>query len=78
MTNATGVYPVGNYNVTAVYDYHSKEATIEMNTNKQLILTLDFVLPEFPTATLTLLLILATSTLLLLNKKHRKLKSANF
>jgi len=72
MTNATDMYPMGNYTVTAVYEYHSAEATIEMTTNKQLTLTLEFVLPEFPTVTLALLLISATVTLLLIKQKTRK------
>lgn len=77
MTNATGVYPMGNYNVTATYDFHSTEATVEMSTNHQITLTLEFVLPEFPATTLVLLLILATLAVRLFNKRQQKAKSIN-
>ncbi|MDH7564763.1 MAG: hypothetical protein QHH24_07830 [Candidatus Bathyarchaeota archaeon] len=72
ISNATGDYSRGNYTIVGTYGYYSANTTVEAYTNPQITLTLDFIIPEFQTVTLTLLFTLATLTSWLLHKKQKK------
>jgi hypothetical protein len=71
MMNATGSYPVGNYTVKATYETHSDNATVNMTGNKELTLTLGFVVPEFSSFfVLPLFMIAAVLAVLVHKRKH--------
>ena len=60
--DANETYPVGNYSVETTYGIHSNETSVNMTGNQQTTLTLtDFVIPEFPSLVILLLLMTATS-----------------
>jgi hypothetical protein len=60
MMNATGEYPFGNYTVEATYETHSNSTTVNMTENREDTLTLDFVVPEFPSFLVLPLFMIAT------------------
>ncbi|MBS7633659.1 hypothetical protein KEJ15_08635 [Candidatus Bathyarchaeota archaeon] len=72
ISNATGDYSMGNYTIIGTYGYYSANTTVVAYGNPQITLTLDFIIPEFQTVTLTLLFTLATLTSWLLHRKQRK------
>jgi len=47
MMNATGSYPIGNYTITAKYETHEGQQSVNMTENKQVTLQLAFIIPEF-------------------------------
>ena len=73
MLNATGEYPVGNYTITATYETHEGQESVNMTENKEITIQLPFIIPEFPTNLLITLLIAVTTTLFAL-KRFKKLK----
>lgn len=61
MKNVTGEYPHGNYAVKATYGSYSNSTTVEMTENKQVTIVLhDFIIPEFLSLVIPLLLMAAT------------------
>ncbi len=62
MLNASGSFSVGDYNIEATYNSHSNGTTVSMMGNQQITLTLeDFVIPEYPSFLIPLLLLAAAS-----------------
>jgi len=70
MMNVTGSYPVGNYTVQATYETHSKNTTVSMTENKEIALSLDFVIPEFPSFLILPLLMIATLLAVIVYKRE--------
>jgi len=71
MMNATGEYAVGNYVVKATYESYSKDTEVSMTGNKQISLTLDFVIPEFLFSVMLPLFIVATLlAVIVYRRKH--------
>ncbi len=72
MMNATGEYPVGNYNVEATYGIHSDATTVNMTENQQAMLILEsFIIPEFSSLlTLPLFMTLTLVVAFLYNRKR--------
>ena len=71
MMNVTGSYPVGNYAVQATYETHSKNTTVSMTENKEIALSLDFVIPEFPSFLILPMFMIATLlTVIVYKRKH--------
>lgn len=60
MKNATGTYPAGNYTIEATYGNHSRSTTVNMTLNKEITLSLDFEIPEFPSTIIIPLSMIAT------------------
>jgi len=60
MINATDSYPVGNYTTTAKYDVHTGQKSVNMTGNKEITISLSFIIPEFPSAPALLLFMIAT------------------
>jgi len=50
MINATSEYPFGTYTVQARYQAHSNESALDMVGNQQISLTLNFIIPEYPSS----------------------------
>ena len=74
MMNATGEYPFGNYTVEATYETHSNSTTVNMTENREDTLTLDFVVPEFPSFLVLPLFFIATLlAVIVYRKKHAKI-----
>lgn len=76
MMNATGDYPTGNYTVTATYEVHVGQESVNMTENKEIAIQLPFIIPEFPT-NLILPLFIATTLVaaILYRKKAKKFKT---
>ncbi|MEM3536383.1 MAG: hypothetical protein QXF44_01265 [Candidatus Bathyarchaeia archaeon] len=72
MQNATGEYAFEPYVVEAVYSSYVNTTNVEMNTNKEVTITLDFILPEFPSLLAMPLFFLATSLLFLIIFRKRR------
>jgi len=70
MMNSTGDYPVGNYTIEASYGTHFNSTTVNMTGNREITLSLDFVIPEFPS--LLILPLFMTATLLAVIVCRRK------
>jgi hypothetical protein len=71
MKNATGSYPIGNYTVTAKYETHEGQQSVNMTGNKEITLPLDFVIPEFPSFLVLPLFIIATLLAAIFLKKRK-------
>lgn len=69
MMNATGSYPIGNYTVTARYETHEGQQSVNMTENQQITITLPFIIPEFPTTLILPLLVTITLIATILRKK---------
>jgi hypothetical protein len=70
--NATGDYPVGNYTVTATYGIYSDEVSVEITSNKEVLLQLDsLIIPEFPSVIIPLLFMTITLLLTIICRKKR-------
>ena len=83
MANATGNYAVGSYTVNATYLSYSSGATVNMSGNQAVTLALlGFVVPEFPSVLLMMLMMvpLLSGTLFFRKKllKREKLTPARF
>jgi hypothetical protein len=72
MKNATGEFPVGNYNMTAVHEGHSGSTTINMSGNKQIFLSLNFVVPEFPSFSILILVVVTSLAVIIHKRKHSR------
>jgi len=71
MINATGEYPFGNYTVEATYLTYSNSTTVNMTDNQQITLTLeDFIIPEFPAASILPLFMLLSLIIVVLAKRR--------
>lgn len=60
MMNATGEHPIGNYTVTAEYEVYMGQESVNMTGNQEIIISLPFIIPEFPKALLLPILIIIT------------------
>jgi hypothetical protein len=60
MINATGSYPVGNYTITAEYGLNTGQESVNMTGNKEITISLPLTIPEFPSALVLPLLMMAT------------------
>lgn len=75
--NATGEYPIGSYTIEAKYDLHICLETTDVMGNQQITLTLeDFVIPEFSSTSIFLLLMMLT-TIIYLKRETEKRKILN-
>ena len=74
IVNATGTeYEFGEYTIDAEYEGHFSSATVLMNGNKEVTITLPFILPEFTLQIiLTTLITLTLTTLLYKRKQNQK------
>lgn len=70
MMNVTGNYTIGNYTGEATYEIYSNSSSMNMTGNQQLTLTLDFVVPEFPTFAIPLLFLTATFLAAVIRRKR--------
>jgi hypothetical protein len=69
MVNATGYYPIGAYTVQATYQVYSNTTTVGMIGNQQIVLTLDFFVPEFPITMILPAFIIATLLISIISKR---------
>jgi hypothetical protein len=69
MTNATGSYLDGNYNVTAVYLDQSNNANVNMTGDNDVVLALNLVIPEFSSPLFLTLFITLTLVAVLTYKR---------
>jgi hypothetical protein len=74
--DASGSYPVGNYNVTAVYLYRSNSTTVNMTGDNDVILALDLVIPEFPSSFFLTLFMTLTLVGVVTFYKRKSMRSA--
>lgn len=75
MINATDSYPVGNYTTTAKYEVHTGQKSVDMTGNKEITISLSFIIPEFPSSlTLPLFMITAFIAVTALKRKQHKLQ----
>jgi hypothetical protein len=51
MMNATGDYLIGNYTITATYEVHTGQQSINMTDHQEITITLPFIMPESPPET---------------------------
>jgi hypothetical protein len=58
--NATDSYSVGNYTVTAKYDVHTGEQSVNMTGNQEIIIQLPFIIAEFQSFLILPLFVTAT------------------
>jgi len=71
MINCTGNYPIGNYTVTAKYETHEEEQSVNMTGNQEIILQLPFIIPEFPSFIILPLFMIATLlAVIVIKRKH--------
>jgi hypothetical protein len=70
LVNATGEYLAGPYVIKAAYESYYEEMQVDMNESKQLMVQLDFVIPEF--AFSILLGVFVTATLIVVIVRKRK------
>lgn len=75
MINFTGSYPIGNYTVSAKYETHEGQQSVNMTDNQEIIIQLPFIIPEFPS--FLILLLFMTATLLAVIAYRRQLKKGN-
>ena len=76
MLNATGEYPVGNYDVEAAYETHSNSTSMNMAYNQLITLTLeDFVIPEFPSALVLPLIMTVTLLAVMFCRKRLAIRT---
>ncbi len=73
MMNATREYPIGNYTITASYETHTGQESVNMTGNKEITISLPFIIPELPTILLLpILIIITTITAILTKRRSRK------
>ena len=75
--NATGEFPQWPHNVSAVYETHENSTIVNVNGNRQATVMLsDFVIPEFPTVLLMIMVLVTASsiTALLCKSKNTRKK----
>lgn len=73
--NATAEYPVGAYTVEATYEANSNDTAVSMTGNKEITLSLDFIVAEFPSVLILSLLMMATLlTVVVYRKRLRPLE----
>lgn len=71
MINATGNHPVGNYTTTAKYDVHTGQKPVNMTGNKEITISLPFIIPEFPSFLILPLFMIVTSlAVIVYRRKH--------
>ncbi|MFQ5999181.1 MAG: carboxypeptidase-like regulatory domain-containing protein [Candidatus Bathyarchaeia archaeon] len=71
MMNATDSYPVGNYTVTAKYEVYMGQQSVNMTGNKEITVTLPFIIPEFPPALILPLLMIITLIIGVLSERRK-------
>jgi hypothetical protein len=77
IVNATGAYPVGVYTVNATYSGHSDFRNIEVIENRELLMQLDLIIPEFLPVILILVLVATTIAVLGAYKLRRRKQSTS-
>ena len=71
MINATDSYPIGNYTTTVKYEVHTGQKSVNMTGNKEITISLPFIIPEFPSFLILPLFMIATLlTVRLYRRKH--------
>lgn len=75
--NATGTYPVGVYAVNATQSGHSNVVNIVMIENRELLVQLDFIIPEFLPVILILVLVATTIAVLGAYRLRRRKQSTS-
>lgn len=71
LVNATGTYPYGNYIVEAAYEENFNSQQVVMDENQQVTIQLLFIIPELSPATILLVLLTLTLTMLYASKKRK-------
>jgi len=74
MINATAQFPIGNYTVEATYETYSQTSTINMTGNKEITLTLDFVVPEYTSLIILPLFMIATLLAAIMWRRKHKVR----
>ncbi|MCJ7767965.1 carboxypeptidase-like regulatory domain-containing protein, partial [Candidatus Bathyarchaeota archaeon] len=69
--NDTGEYPAGNYTLKAAYETYSNSTTVNMTENKQITLSIPFVIPEYQSLLVVPLCMLATLIVVIVYKRKR-------
>jgi len=73
MMNATGSYSIGNYTVTAKYETHEGQQSINMTESKQVTIQLPFIIPEFPSLIIMpLFMIVTLLAVIAYRRKHSR------
>ncbi len=71
MMNASDSYPIGNYTTTAKYEVHTGQKSVNMTGNKEITISLPFIIPEFPTFLILPLFMIATLLVVIVyRRKH--------
>ena len=70
MVNATDSYPEEAYTVTATYETHMNQDTVEMTGNRELTIALPFMIPELPLTVLTIMAVSIMGVVVLLLKRR--------
>jgi len=76
--NATGSHPMGNYTVTAKYENHEAQESVNITGNQQITITLSFIVPQFPTLLLLLLFIAIITTIAVVLRKLLPLRPKRY
>ena len=71
MINATGNHPVGNYTTTAKYEVHTGQKSVNMTGNKEITISLPFIIPEFPSLIILPLFMIATLLAAMIHRRKR-------
>ncbi len=72
MINMTGEFSIENYTVEASYDIYQDQTTVNMTENKEVLLQLSFVIPEFPSLTILSLLMIVMLLVMIVYRRHRR------
>jgi hypothetical protein len=71
MTNATDSYPIGNYTTTAKYEVHTGQKSVNMTGNKEITISLPFIIPEFSSFLVLPLFMIATLLVVIVYRRKR-------
>jgi len=71
LLNATGEYLAGTYVVKAAYEMYYEKMQVDMNESKQLMVQLDFVIPEFPFSILLGVFVTVTLIVVIVRKRSK-------
>lgn len=70
--NDTGKCYFGNYTITATYETHTGQESVNMTGNQEITISLPFIIPEFPTALLLPILMITTLVVVILTKRQSR------
>jgi len=74
MINATDSYPIGNYTTTAKYEVHTGQKSVNMTGNKEITISLPFIIPEFPSLIILPLFMIATLLAIIVYRRKHSLQ----